>query len=262
MSAPHIRDATPDDLPLIREIFARGNDVPYDLALVAEEKCFGAGVEGTPRVRIAEEHGIAVTCGKTLRVIAVDREHRGRGLGSALLEDSGASVIGAEAGNYFIAGLPAGSAMVNWLTKRGYREKSRSSDLVVERLERFSIPANVERWTGEAPVLHWIEHQFGAAWRFEVARAHAFVIKEGRRMIGFSAHEGNNRGLGTFGPTGVASEHRGRGIGTLLLHASLADLHRLGYARAIIPWTGAIDFYEKACDARVALHLITMIKTP
>jgi len=253
-----LRDATPADLPLIREIFARGNDVPYDLTRVAEEKCFGDGVEGAPRVRIAEEHGVAVTCGKFLRVIAVDREHRGRGIGSALLEDSGARVIGAEAGNYFVAGVPAGSVMVNWLTKRGYREKSRTSDLIVEQLERFSISADVVRWTGEAPILHWIEQQFGPIWRFEVARASAFVIKG----VGFAAHEGNNRGLGTFGPTGIAREYRGRGLGTLLLHASLADLHRIGYTRAIIPWTGAIDFYRKACGARVALDLVTMVRMP
>jgi len=254
-----LRTATPDDLPLIRDIFARGNDIPYDLGRVAEEKCFGAGVEGTPRVRIADEHGVAVTCGKKLRVIAVDRAHRARGVGSALLEDSGASVIGSEAGNYFIAGVPAGSPMVNWLTKRGYREKSRSNDLVVEQLDRFAIPPQVVR--ADESVLDFVEHHFGASWRFEVARATAFVIKEGRRIIGFAAHEGNNRGLGTFGPTGVAREHRGRGLGTLLLHASLADLHRLGYTRAIIPWTGAIDFYRKACGARVALDLVTMVRT-
>jgi GNAT superfamily N-acetyltransferase len=256
-----LREATLHDLPLIRDIFARGNDVPYDLARVAEEKCFGAGVAGAPRVRIAEEHGVAVTCGRTLRVIAVDREHRGRGIGSALLEDSSATVIGAEAGNYFVAGVPAGSPMVNWLTNRGYEEKSRTSDLIVEQLERFSIPADVVRWTGEAPILHWIEQQFGPIWRFEVARASAFVVKEGRRIIGFSAHEGNNRGLGTFGPTGIAREYRGRGFGTLLLHASLADLYRMGYSRAIIPWTGAIDFYRKACGARVALDLVSMVRT-
>lgn len=257
-----LRDATPSDLPLIREIFARGNDVPYDLAAVAEEKCFGDGFDGTPRVRISGEHGVAVTCGKTLRILCVGREHRGRGIGSALLADSGAQVIGSEAGNYFVAGVPAGSPIVNWLTTRGYREKSRSSDLVVDDLDRFSAPANVERWTGEAPVLHWIEQQFGPVWRFEVARATAFVLRDGRRIAGFAALEGNNRNLGTFGPTGVAREFRGRGFGTLLLHASLAELHRLGYARAIIPWTGAIDFYRKACGARVALDLVTLVRTP
>jgi GNAT superfamily N-acetyltransferase len=255
-----MRDATFSDLALIREILARGNEIPYDLARVAEEKCFGDGFEGKPRARIADDHGVAVTCGNVLRILAVDREHRGRGIGSALLADSGASVIGAEPGNYFVAGVPAGSTMVNWLTKRGYRERSRVNDLVVEQLDSFSIPPEVV--PADAKVLDFVEHHFGPIWRFEVARATAFVIRQGRRIIGFAAHEGNNRGLGTFGPTGVAREFRGRGFGRLLLHASLADLHRLGYERAIIPWTGAIDFYRKACGARAALDLVTMIKTP
>ena len=259
-----IRDATRADLPLILDIFARGNDIPYELARVAEEKCFGDGVEGKPRVRICEERGVAVTCGRALRILCVDREHRRRGIGSALLADSNASVIGAEAGNYFVAGVPP-VAMVNWLTKRGYREKSRVNDLVVERLD-FAIPPEVKR-AGER-ALEFVEHHFGPIWRFEVERAMhndpptAFVIEHRGRIVAFSAHEANNRGLGTFGPTGVAREHRGRGFGAALLHASLADLKRLGYTRAIIPWTGAIDFYRKSCGARVALDLVIMVKTP
>jgi hypothetical protein len=33
------------------------------------------------------------------------------------------------------------------------------------------------------------------------------------------------------------------------LLASLADLHRLGYDRAVIPWTDAFDFYRKCSGA-------------
>jgi len=53
-----LRTATRADLPLIRDILARGNDVPYDLAAVAEEKAFGAGFRGAPRVRICDDHGV------------------------------------------------------------------------------------------------------------------------------------------------------------------------------------------------------------
>src|SRR5216684_4329102 len=129
-----IRDASRADLPLIRDLFARANDMPYDLAAVAEEKCFGEGFAGATRVRLFEDvappppagvapppsaakgqedaaegggatyggtvRGIAVTCGGALRILAVDRAHRKRGIGSALLADSDADIIGAEAGNY------------------------------------------------------------------------------------------------------------------------------------------------------------------
>ena len=47
-----IRPASSADLPRLRELFARANDAPYDLVRVAEEKCFGAGVSGSPDVRV------------------------------------------------------------------------------------------------------------------------------------------------------------------------------------------------------------------
>jgi predicted N-acetyltransferase YhbS len=275
-----IRDASRADLPLIRDLFARANDMPYDLAAVAEEKCFGDGFTGSPRVRLfvapprsvakrqedAAEGGgatcgVAVTCGGALRILAVDRARRKRGIGSALLADSGANIIGAEAGNYFVPGVEP--MMVNWLTKRGYREKSRTNNLTTDWLD-YPIAPEIKR--GDERALAFIEHYFGAIWAFECVRAlrndppTLFVIEDAGRIVAFSAHEANNRGLGTFGPVGVAMDHRGRGLGRLLLHASLADLRRLGYQRAIIPWTGAIDFYEKSCNARVERQFVIMVR--
>src|ERR1700687_2819618 len=104
-----IRDASRPDLPQIRELLGRANDMPYDLARVAEEKCFGAGYEGEPQARIyGNFEGIAVTCGKYLRILAVDRNRRRRGIGSELLRDAesrGAWVVAAEPGNYFTPGV-------------------------------------------------------------------------------------------------------------------------------------------------------------
>src|SRR6266576_3777431 len=37
-----------------------------------------------------------------------------------------------------------------------------------------------------------------------------------------------------------------------------ADLHRLGYQSAVIPWTDAIEFYRKACGATVAERFVTL----
>src|ERR1700741_4215311 len=100
-----IRTAFCEDLPALRVLFARGNDSPYGLAAVAEEKCFGDGFAGAAAVRVWEHEGrvvgAAVSCGKWLRVLAVDREMRRRGIGSALLRDAesrGVSVVFAEPG--------------------------------------------------------------------------------------------------------------------------------------------------------------------
>ena len=248
-----IRPASPADLPRIRELIGRSNDAPYDLGRVADEKCFGEGVAGAPEVRIfGDFDGLSVTGGRWLRILAVDRAQRGRGVGTALLHDAearGVTGIGAEAGNYFTPGVLEQQAA--FFIRRGYRESART-----QNLETTDLPyeASIQPTTNnERPaVLDFIERHFGAIWRFEASRGILFHAEEDGEVAGFAAHEANNRGLGFFGPTGVAASQRGKGIGTRLLLACLADAWRRGHARVVIPWTDAIDFYARACGARVA----------
>ena len=266
-----IRTATRDDLPRIVKLLARANDAPYDLALVAEEKCFGAGVGGDPEVRVADDFaGISVTCGKYLRILAVDRARRGRGVGSALLREARergrAQIVAAEAGNYFTPGIAASDEpAIDFFMKRGYRETASTQNLVTTELPA-EVPEGVVRAERDASerILAFIEKEFGRIWRFEAGRAFEndpptlFYVEVDNDIAGFAAHDANNRGLGFFGPTGVARAHRGRGLGARLLHASLADLRRLGHQSAVIPWTDAIEFYRKACGATVAERFVTL----
>jgi GNAT superfamily N-acetyltransferase len=263
-----IRTATRADLPRIVELFANANDAPYDLAAVAEEKCFEAGVSGDPIVSVFGDFaGVAVTCGKSLRILAVDRYQRRRGIGSALLrhaESRGARIVAAEAGNYFTPGVVMNDrATIDFFAKHGYRETATTYNLIADELP-IEIPPDVTRAThqGRDRLLAFIENEFGRIWRFEASKAgeNLFYVDVGGTIAGFAAHDANNRGLGFFGPTGVARAHRGRGLGGRLLHASLADLRRLGYARAIIPWTDALDFYRKACGATVAARFVTLAR--
>jgi GNAT superfamily N-acetyltransferase len=255
-----IRRASPIDLPRIIELLGRANDAPYDLMRVAEEKCFSEGFEGQPQVRIfGEFEGIAVTCGQHLRILAVAREHRGRGIGTELLNDSAAPVIAAEPGNYFTPGIvDSDRATLAFLQKRGYRETARTQNLIVDDLPE-STPAGVYRANDRELALDFVERQFGPIWRFEASRGMTiFYAADAGEIVGFSTHEANNRGLGFFGPTGVAPSMRGRGIGRALLLASLADLRRAGYRRAVIPWTDAVDFYRKSCGARVEHRFVIL----
>ncbi|MDP9194260.1 MAG: GNAT family N-acetyltransferase [Acidobacteriota bacterium] len=268
-----IRSAVLDDLPALRELFARGNDSPYDLAAVAEEKCFGDGIAGAPVVRVWEHDsriiGAAVSCGKWLRVLAVDRKVRRRGIGSALLHDAesrGVSVVFAEPGNYLMPGVPADDV--------GTRAFFRTHGFV-ETQSTWNLEVDIDGIRGEAVrpthadadrVLSFVEREFGPIWRFEAAKAFerdvppAFIAEEGGEIVGFAVHDVNNRGLGFFGPTGVAKSMRGKGVGCRLLLASLADLRRLGYARAVIPWTDALEFYRKCCGATPANQFVAMQK--
>ncbi len=71
-----IRPPFPGELDRISELLGRANDAPYDLRRVAAEKCFAPGFAGETVVRLYDERddllGISVTCGRTLRILAVD----------------------------------------------------------------------------------------------------------------------------------------------------------------------------------------------
>ena len=291
-----IRAASRDDLPSIRELLTRSSHAPYEIAVVAEEKCFGAGFAGpaNPRLHIndGEIAGLSVICGKYLRLLAVDPAHRNRGVGSQLLADaekSGASVVAAEPGNYFTPGVvDTDRITIEFLKKRGYEETAFTHNLEA-KLSGGQAPTPVQggsnsgtKATGEGArpplplrtetgstqrVLAFIEKEFGKIWRFEASRAlentppTLFHIEIDGEIAGFSAHEANNRGLASFGPTGVARKMRNRGLGRHLLLSSLADLHRLGYTRVTIPWTDALDFYRKSCGAEPAFRFLTLSKS-
>ncbi len=255
-----IRAASAAELPAIRDLLERANDAPYDIGEVAEEKCLGAGFEGQPQVRIHGDYdGVSVTCGKYLRILAVDRSRRRRGIGSALVKDAesrGARVVAAEPGNYFTPGVS--ESVAQFFVGRGYTETARTHNLIVDPLPD-AVPQEV-RSDGKR-VLEFIEHEFGPIWRFEAARGAAvFYVEDGGEIAGFSTHEANNRGLGSFGPTGVRISARGRGLGRLLVAASLADLRRLGYHRAVIPWTAATEYYRRTCEARIAHQFVILRK--
>jgi N-acetylglutamate synthase-like GNAT family acetyltransferase len=212
------------------------------------------------------------------------------------LLDEGISVVAAEPGNYFMPGVPLSDEGARaFFRGRGFGEGAVTWNLDVELGERQvfvagrSSPAGGPspsqpglsraegrlRMTGMADVrrpshdeaervLAFVEQAFGWIWRFEAAKAFerelppAFIAEEDGQITGFAVHDVNNRGLGWFGPTGVDPGMRGRGVGGRLLLASLADLQRLGYARAVIPWTDALDFYRKVAGANPAQQFVSM----
>lgn len=271
-----IRTGTFSDLAALRKLFANANDAPYDLVAVTEEKCFQPGLAGSPVVRVYEWEGhiaaASVSCGPALRILAVARNARRRGIGSVLLADAGQQgirIVAAEAGNYFTPGVvDTDTGSRAFLGARGFVETQTTQNLETG-LDHLPESRGAIRVTHETsgPFLDFIEREFGRIWRFEAARAFsreqppAFMAVEDGAIAGFAVHDVNNRGLGFFGPTGVARSMRGRGIGCGLLLASLHDLRRMGFRRAVIPWTDATAFYDRCCGAKPVHRFVAFAKS-
>jgi GNAT superfamily N-acetyltransferase len=275
-----IRAATQSDLPAIRSLLEKANDTPYDIGRVAEEKCFGRGFFGEAKPFVYERGdqvaGVGVACGRGVRLLAVDRSLRRQGIGSALLAHAEELlmgerrlVAGAEAGNYFTPGVPADDdAIRQFLLRHSFREFTDTWNLTTTLQPGLTVPEGVRRARPDERkrVLEFVAQHFGHIWGFEVDHAfgfdppNVFVIEVDGELAGFAAHDANNRGLGTFGPTGVASSMRRRGFGRLLLEASLADLQRLGYKDVVIPWTDSFEFYRDCCGAEKSHRFVTYVK--
>ena len=102
-------------------------------------------------------------------------------------------------------------------------------------------------------ITEWVSERFNAMWVSECAltlSSHpcsCFIAVHDGALVGFACYDASCKGF--FGPTGVAEDYRGRGIGKALLLACLHDMLAQGYGYAIIGWIGPAEFYRKAVGA-------------
>lgn len=105
------------------------------------------------------------------------------------------------------------------------------------------------------PVRQFIESNFSIAWADEASVGFAnkpvtiVIATRNRSVIGFAGYECTRKAF--FGPAGVASDERGRGIGRGLLIAALWGLRELGYVYAIIGAAGPVEFYQETVGATI-----------
>jgi mycothiol synthase len=248
---------------------------------VADEKLFGLGPQGAPSAFGAWDGGrlvgVAAFASRWLRVLAVVPGARQRGAGSALLaaceaaaRDAGETRMSAldQPGNYLAPGVDErNSETIAWLERRGWvrKEELRTNVLVdvrgnsrvsAKRAADAAAAATARGYevrrarANEAELLAAVSGEFGGAWPFELERALAYdppgvhvALKDGA-YCAFAAHDGNNRGLGWFGPTGTWPAHRGQGLGEALLLGCLVDVGT-ERAQCEVAWIGPRPFYEK-----------------
>lgn len=70
-------------------------------------------------------------------------------------------------------------------------------------------------------------------------------------IVGFAGYNISRQRKGYFGPVGVLREYRARKVGQALLNACLLDMKKLGFMTCIIGNASSIEFYEKACGAKI-----------
>lgn len=80
-----------------------------------------------------------------------------------------------------------------------------------------------------------------------------FIVRDinNYKLVGFATHSAQHPG--SFGPTGVLRNLRGKGIGGLLLKWCLWDIKQMGIDKCIIKWVAGRTkyFYLKSAKARI-----------
>jgi predicted N-acetyltransferase YhbS len=122
-------------------------------------------------------------------------------------------------------------------------DASRKAGIVVRRAQPWEI----------TKVREFITKEFHAGWADETSVGFArqpvsiFLAIHKQKIVGFAAYECTRRNY--FGPEGVAKKMQGKGIGKVLLIASLHSLRDMGYVYCIIGGAGPVDFYSQCVGA-------------
>jgi GNAT superfamily N-acetyltransferase len=215
-------------------------------------------------------------------LLVVPAEHRGRGIGRALLAEIERRLITAGATCLRIRGNPPTHAWPGidirctpaacLAESAGYQRLRDAHNMLVDLAVAhlgglLTTDADVARLAGlgvevrrgepkdEAALRAWVGTEFGGSWAEECSMAlrnepptlHV-AVRDGA-YLGFAAH-GAQR-VPVFGPMGTAEAARGLGIGAVLLRRCLADQHDAGVPVAEIGWVGPVRFYSRAVGARL-----------
>jgi GNAT superfamily N-acetyltransferase len=197
-------------------------------------------------------------------------------------------------GNYLAPGVDdRNRETIAWLQRRGFipGAESRCNVLLAVRDNPRVTPARLAESIGAAATRGYdvrrarvderealiaaIASEFGGAWPYEVARALAegsdttsttstpwpavHVATKDGAYCAFAAHDGNNTGLGWFGPTGTWPAHRGQGLGEAVLLACLLDV-AVDHAQCEVAWIGPRPFYEKVAGIAGERRFTPMFK--
>ncbi|GEM_PF-989453 len=201
-----------------------------------------------------------------------------------------------EPGNYLAPGIDErNTETIAWLERRGWQRSGelRENVLIAVRdnprvtADRAAslVAACAARGyevrrarADEHALLDAVASEFGGAWPFELARALEFTqiatmtgasnvtmpgahvaLRDGA-YCAFAAHDGNNAGLGWFGPTGTWPAHRGNGLGEAVLVACLVDV-AAAHTHCEVAWIGPRPFYDKVAGIAADRRFVLLTKS-
>jgi GNAT superfamily N-acetyltransferase len=238
--------------------------------------------------------GVAAIGADRIRVLAVRPEARGAGAGGALLDACTAAIAAAGhprvrtldlPGNYLAPGIDERNTdAIAWLGRRGFTALARRNEnLLIDvrtnlRVTRDRAAQAAERGARagyvirrarpeEGELLFAVAEGFGGAWPWELGCALGAEVpgvhvaldprNPGAPYAAFAAHDGNNRGLGWFGPAGTWAEHRGKGLGEALLLACLVDVAE-HHGLCEVAWIGPREFYDRSAGITDERRFVVM----
>jgi mycothiol synthase len=206
-----------------------------------------------------------------ITAFGVAPEWQGRGIGAALLDAAierlrglgrTSVALSPYVPNYFTPGadVNAYARGVAFLTGRGFETIERPMSMRVE-LTGFRVPEAIAARAAAlrdegievrpatpadiVPVLDFAQRHFTWDWHREASGIFADLFAGDPRFVGMLVAIGNGEVLGyaehrgeRFGPFGVHPELRSRGIGRVILAATLTEMLKKNYHAAWFLWTG------------------------
>jgi len=165
---------------------------------------------------------------------------------------------------------------IDFLSGRGFRKAGETVDYEIDLL-KFHVPKRISRiktsplvirkarQEDRETVFKWIKTEFSVFWAYEAdasfkhASPKLWLAEEDGKIIGFSVYSTIEPHW--FGPIGVLTEARSKGIGSILLFNCLRSMREEGQRHAVIPWTSHLFFYTQVPGITRVRHYWIMEKT-
>ncbi|MCD5323387.1 MULTISPECIES: GNAT family N-acetyltransferase [Pontibacillus] len=103
----------------------------------------------------------------------------------------------------------------------------------------------------------YVLQEFGERWLEHINHSYnmdvipILLAEQNGSIIGFACYDLVHNQKGLFGPMGTSKDKRFQFVGRELLDTCLIEMAKLRYQYAIIGEAGPVEFYEKACNAKL-----------